>query len=292
MLSCSTPSRDQAVVIPTDGVHITGAINTVYPIESGGTCYLNVVTGVQQLSFTGNADVGHPTLNLVLRPFAGPFTYTNLRWPPGEQSSLSVGLRGDLTYVASSGRVVVTAVHGGTVVGTVSATNMRERNAQTKDNASAAGSWTCQIVVPQGLPEASPSPSPIVYPSPSPPPVGTPVARQVLPPATVLPLIDLCSSPVQVFQDGNAGPLFCSSGALNVLAWRFFAQLNPVVMSLGPSATLADVEGALCAGAGGENITLPQEDSAYSLAAAYNDWVHGVAHGFDDSAFLIGGGCH
>ena len=128
-----------------------------------------------------------------------------------------------------------------------------------------------------------------MYPSPTPQPVGTPVPRQVLTPAKVLPAVDLCSSLLQVFQDGNAGPLFCSSGAINVQAWRFFEQLNPRVMSLGPGAALADVQPALCADISQGHLTLPEEESVYALAwQYYGNW----DHGFDPSAFVGGGGCH
>jgi hypothetical protein len=118
--------------------------------------------------------------------------------------------------------------------------------------------------------------------------VGVPEARRILAPATALPAVDLCSAPVQQFQDGNAGPLFCLGGAINSEAWLFFVHLNPLVMTLGPYATLVDIKPALCFDTGPGHVTLPQEDSAYALSAAYYGW----ARGFDPSAFVIAGGCH
>lgn len=288
MVSSCTAAHVQTPVIPTDGVHITGAISAIYPITNGGTCPVMDNGTRRDLAISANVGAGEAYIGAVVANFTELRTYTDVRWPPDGHSSLYAAF-GDRVWRAESGLISVKSFGDGQASGTLWASDLHEVNGSTTVNA--AGSWTCRLLFAEPAPPPSPSPSPIGHPSPSPSPVGSPLPRQVLPPATVLPLIDLCSSPVQVFQDGNAGPLFCSSGALNVLAWRFFAQLNPLVMSLGPSATLADVKGALCAGAGGGNITLPEEDSAYSLAAAYNDWVHGVAHGFDDSAFLIGGGC-
>jgi hypothetical protein len=165
---------------------------------------------------------------------------------------------------------------------------------QTPTPAIAEASATPDVTVsasPIAPPSPSPPSSPISYPTLPPPPIGTPVTRRALAPATVLPAVQLCSAPLQVFQDGNAGPLFCRSGALNVTAWAFFAQLKPRVFPLGPNATLAQIESAICAG-GGQNMTLPEIDSSYALAASYYDWIHGVAHGFDDEAFIQSGGCH
>ena len=90
-----------------------------------------------------------------------------------------------------------------------------------------------------------------------------------------------------MFQDGNGGPLFCLGGELNVQAWKFFVQLNPLVMTLGPYATLVDIRPAVCYDTGQGHITLPQEDSVYALSAAYYGW----GSGFDPAAFVIAGGC-
>ena|GEM_PF-4192862 len=117
----------------------------------------------------------------------------------------------------------------------------------------------------------------------------------MLAPAQVLPYAQLCRTPIQVYQDGNAGPLFCLSGpGLNVLAWRFFAQLHPTVMTLGPQTTLAKIEAAVCSDNGPGHLTIPEEDSAYTLSARYYGWLNingAPGHGFDASTFLSSGGC-
>ena len=284
-LTGCAPSTSLAPPIPADGVHITGAITGVYPIANGGNC--PVLDAVRELAISANPAAGQPYFGAAVENFDGPRTYTDVRWPPDGHSSLYVAV-GDRVWRAESGLISVKSFGNASASGTLWAAHLHELNGTTTVNA--AGSWTCQLLYPPPAPTPEPSPTPPVYPTLPPPPVGTPVARQVLPPATVLPVGELCTSAVEVFQDGNAGPLFCLSGALNIAAWNFFAQLQPRVMSLGPSATLAEIKAAICT-RGGQNMTIPEEDSAYTLAAAYYDWIHGVAHGFDASAFMVAGGC-
>ncbi len=117
--------------------------------------------------------------------------------------------------------------------------------------------------------------SPASTPSPaaSPSPVESPslVARQALPPARSLPIVALCTQSLTVAQDGNAGPLLCANGSLNVSAWKFFAPLSPNLLSAGPGVSEQAVESALCADVRA-HATYPQERSAYELAAAYYGW--------------------
>ena len=120
-----------------------------------------------------------------------------------------------------------------------------------------------------------PIPSPgtgIKLPSPSPSPAGTPIAAEILAPAKVMPAVALCTTPVQAYQDGNAGPLFCRNGALNMAVWNWFeSSLHPAVMAAGPGLSATAQEAALCARNGG-NMTNPELESAYWLAAAYYGW--------------------
>jgi hypothetical protein len=120
-------------------------------------------------------------------------------------------------------------------------------------------------------PRPSPSPSPIVFMTPSPAPVGTPVARQVLAPARVVPAVALCATPIQRYQDGNAGPLFCRSGAIVVAAWRYFAPVDSRVMALGPAPSLDDVKSAISADFDRRSTNV-NEYSGYQLARAYYGW--------------------
>jgi hypothetical protein len=295
-------SQPEPFVMPLDGVHITGPVNIVYPFADGGTCDFYKVPGVTTLLFNVESGPGQTTVAMVIAPFTGPGA-VGVRWPAGVgQSSLTFGLNGGRTWHARSGTIAVGYVSGSTLSGTLRTGDGIEQNGTSK--ATAAGSWTCHVLgtgpglesspSPSPSPSTSPSPSPTVYPGLPPPPVGTPVTRQVLAPATVLPYAPLCSAPIREYQDGNAGPLFCLSGAIDVLAWRFFTQLNPLVMSLGRQVTLAQIQAAICADVGRGHVTIPEEDSAYSLAAGYYGWLNingAPGHGFDPSAFVISGGC-
>ena len=136
-------------------------------------------------------------------------------------------------------------------------------------------------------PIETPTPSPNASPTPSALPSGTPVPRQTLSPAKQPPAINLCSYDIQVYQDGNAGPLFCSNG-LNVKAWNFFVPLSSHVQSLDSSASLTAVEAALCADMSSYHATPVEESSAYQLAAAYDGW----RFTSDPTQVMYNGGCH
>jgi hypothetical protein len=112
------------------------------------------------------------------------------------------------------------------------------------------------------------------------------VARQLLSPATELPAVDICSAPIQQYADGGAGPLFCSSGAVIVAAWMYYAPIDPHVLSVGPNPTLFAVESAMCAD-GRTHATNPMLFSGYELAAAYYGW--NLA--FDPEQFILYGTC-
>ena len=138
------------------------------------------------------------------------------------------------------------------------------------------------------LPSDSPSPTPSpLSNSPSPLPSGTPVPRQTLAPATQPPVLNLCSTPIQVYQDGNAGPLFCSNG-LNVKAWNFFVPISSHVLALDSSATVSAVQTALCADMTSYHATAVEETSAYQLAAGYEGW----RFNSDPTQVMYNGGCH
>jgi hypothetical protein len=98
-------------------------------------------------------------------------------------------------------------------------------------------------------------------------PTTTETLRQILPPATVAPRVDECTQQLSYGADGNAGPITCSNGDLNVLAWMYLAKGNPLVMALGPDATPSQVEEALCADV--RTSTNVIETSAYRISALY-----------------------
>lgn len=103
------------------------------------------------------------------------------------------------------------------------------------------------------------------------PPTATTVpALPVLPPATVSPAVGECSQQLTFDADGNASPLLCQNGEINVIAWRYYAQEGAAVMSLGPNATPSQVFSALCAAA--YTSSYPIQDNVYILSATYYGW--------------------
>lgn len=130
-----------------------------------------------------------------------------------------------------------------------------------------------------GSPEASQmtpspeSPAPLPAVSPSPSPVGTAVARRVLLPATVVPLITLCTTPIDRDQDGNVGPLFCRDGSINVDAWTNLADVDSNILGLGRNPTVDQVKAAINADfSHPDHSTNVIEYSGYQLATAYYGW--------------------
>jgi hypothetical protein len=141
--SCGTSQLPAQERIPTDGVHITGAIQGVYPIGSGATCGLATVNTDKILQFSPNAKSG-AVIGLELIKYEGAATYSPLDWPPYEHSALWVGLIGGHTWRAHSGRVTVTSADSAKVSGTLAASGMQQVDGTTTVNAT--GSWTCRLV--------------------------------------------------------------------------------------------------------------------------------------------------
>ena len=113
----------------------------------------------------------------------------------------------------------------------------------------------------------SPSPSPIqatptAAPSPSPSPTANPV---VLNPATTPSVVGTCSQQLSFGADGNAGPIICTNGAVNVLAWNYFITGSAGLFSAGSDATPGQIEQLESSAQG---WTGPIGQSVYCLAAA------------------------
>jgi hypothetical protein len=123
---------------------------------------------------------------------------------------------------------------------------------------------------------ATPSPSATVDQSPSPSPNSTsdetPVAQRVLPPATDPPVANLCSKPITTTSDQNAVPLFCTNGAVNVLAWAFYGAVGASILGLGLNPSNGQPQAAICDDIAHNGAKASQEVSAYRLAAAYYGW--------------------
>lgn len=118
-----------------------------------------------------------------------------------------------------------------------------------------------------------------------PPSTTADTRRQVLPPATVPPKVDECTQQLGYGQDGDAAPIKCANGDLNVLAWEYYAKNSPLLMTLGPYADPAQQKSALCSDA--SRTSTPISTDIYDLSALYYGW-HG---GIDPTADLLSGGC-
>jgi len=104
----------------------------------------------------------------------------------------------------------------------------------------------------------------------------TPVPPQVLPPAQDLPVASLCSKPIVTTTDGNALPLTCSNGALNVRAWNYYSLISASVLGLGLNPTQGQVESAICDALKHNHATRTQETSGYKLASTYYGWTFNI----------------
>lgn len=126
----------------------------------------------------------------------------------------------------------------------------------------------------QATPTPSSTPTATAEPTPSPPPgdEGTPVARQVLPPASDLPNGALCTAPIHATADGNADPLLCTGGAVNVQAWKFYASISASILGLGLNPTEGQAQSAICDDFNHNHATKPEETSGFQLAKAYYGW--------------------
>jgi len=124
------------------------------------------------------------------------------------------------------------------------------------------------IATPSPTPTAQPSPSP----SPSPSSDEVPVPQQVLPPANDPPVAMLCSKPIVAAADGNATPLFCHDGAVNVLAWKYYSDISQSVLSLGLNPNEGQPQAAMCDDIAHNGATRSTEPSGYRLARAYYGW--------------------
>lgn len=94
--------------------------------------------------------------------------------------------------------------------------------------------------------------------------------KEILSPATTPPAAPLCDEPLIETANGNADPLFCADGALNVSAWVNLATSNLSLLALGPDATAQEVSEAICEDA--HVSSNPIATSAFQVAAAYYGW--------------------
>ena len=127
---------------------------------------------------------------------------------------------------------------------------------------------------------STPSAAPLAQPAAT--PAATPSAagntqssdQDVLAPATVPPVDKECSYPVTRTADGNATPLLCQDGRLNVQAWGFYYAgfADSELLRLGQGATATQVYQAMCHDYSDLRMTKPETESTEELAQAYYGW--------------------
>jgi hypothetical protein len=99
----------------------------------------------------------------------------------------------------------------------------------------------------------------------------------ILSPADVPPRVGLCSQQLEIGADGNAGPISCSNGKLNELAWQYLAKNNLNVMALGYDVLPDQVLRAMCSDVQSGGSTNVLEVSAYNISVLYYGWKFGVS---------------
>ena len=100
--------------------------------------------------------------------------------------------------------------------------------------------------------------------------------QHILPPAPDPPLAQLCSANLVTTADGNAGPLLCRSGAVNVQAWDYYSNVSASILGLGLNPTQGQAESAICDDLKHNHATRSQEASGYRLASTYYGWQFGI----------------
>ena len=106
--------------------------------------------------------------------------------------------------------------------------------------------------------------------TPPPPPSN----RAILAPATTPPSVDECQQQLMFAVDGTAGPVKCSNGDVNAVAWKYYARDgHRLILSLGSFATPPQALAAMCKDG---SSTIPLEQEAYQLAKTYYQWQFAV----------------
>jgi len=102
-----------------------------------------------------------------------------------------------------------------------------------------------------------------------------------------------CNQSVSYGSSGQPIPLQCSNGELNVTAWNSLATIEPKVMTLGYSPTIAQVQSAICSDANAANADSSAatsnsiEEEVYQISALYYGW----SFSSDPSVVLSNGTC-
>src|ERR1700737_4960130 len=76
VLSSCTTQQSETAVIPTDGIHVTGAISAIVPLAGGGSCPALESPSGTRLGIFANPNTGNAYVAAVVENFTGPKTYT------------------------------------------------------------------------------------------------------------------------------------------------------------------------------------------------------------------------
>ncbi len=90
----------------------------------------------------------------------------------------------------------------------------------------------------------------------------------ILAPATTPSSVGVCTQQLSFGADGTVGPILCSDGAVNTLAWTYYDQMYPGIFAIGAYATQGQVAQAVTQMTG----SIPTSEDAYCLAKAYYGW--------------------
>ena len=77
---------------------------------------------------------------------------------------------------------------------------------------------------------------------------------------------------LRLFNNGTAEPVLCPDGRANAAADAYFRRFATRVLALGPRATPAEVNMAICADFAGTKTSIPVEAQAVQLAEAEQQW--------------------
>lgn len=123
----------------------------------------------------------------------------------------------------------------------------------------------CSSIPTTSTPSSASNQAPSQQSTPTPTPTPNPL---ILPPATTPSSVGICQQQLSFGADGDASPLFCQNGAVNVLAWRYFQSAYPAIFALGAYATPNQIQQVTSK----MSPPFPDADSAYCLAKAYYGW--------------------
>jgi hypothetical protein len=106
------------------------------------------------------------------------------------------------------------------------------------------------------------------------------ISRAILLPAKVSPVSDECHLTATRAADGNVGPLLCTGGGVNIVAWARYAHSHvgslpttaSKTMALGRDTNATSVVAAMCSDYAALYGTNPLTISSEKLAAAYYGW--------------------